>query len=312
VPTWPLPRRSRPASRSSSSRRSRLSHPDSRPLCRTIWEYWADKGGSEAFGVPGLTADQVTDEGPYANFSKGGIYKKGCLPVALFGAMDLRYHELGGPKGWLGMPNHEPYAGPGSASYVDFEKGGATLVESPAGIRLVYGAIRVKWRELDHVKGSLGYPVTDEIDSSDGTARLSRFKNGTICWTASTGAVVKEVGASCNAPAPPPPTCTPKSYDFCCAGSVYEDLHKSGCNLAEARAKFSSEGPTCAGYLYDGSCASVCPDAKKKNFCFHCRKDGRDVASQSCDVEPARTAAYAVFKASYGIDCAQLDQIECY
>jgi hypothetical protein len=169
----------------------------------------------------------------------------------------------------------------------------------------VKGAIREKWDATGGVTGSLGYPVSDEMSSTDGTALLSRFQHGTICYTGAGGAVVKGVGESCNKPAP---VCTPTSWSFCCVGNVREDLTKTGCTRDEARHKFETDGPHCAGLLFDTGCASACT---VKDICFRCAGTDLGVAGQGCFANDARASAFAHFQAYYGMTCSSLIEMPC-
>lgn len=52
----------------------------------------------------------------------------------------------------------------------------------------VHGAIRDKWTELGGTESFLGYPLTDETVTPDGTGRYNHFQGGSIYWTSQTGA----------------------------------------------------------------------------------------------------------------------------
>ena len=52
----------------------------------------------------------------------------------------------------------------------------------------VHGAIRDKWTELGGTESFLGYPLTDETVTPDGTGRYNHFQGGSIYWTSKTGA----------------------------------------------------------------------------------------------------------------------------
>lgn len=61
---------------------------------------------------------------------------------------------------------------------------------SATGAHIVKGAIFGKWDQLGRERSTLGYPVTDELVTADGTGRYNDFAgaNGSIYWTSSTGA----------------------------------------------------------------------------------------------------------------------------
>jgi uncharacterized protein with LGFP repeats len=268
---------------------------------------WLALGGfTSRLGVP-LTDETATPGGRYNDFQRGSIYwspATGALEIE--GAIRDKWRALGAGGGFLGFPvTDETATADGVGRFNHFE-GGSIFWSGASGAWSVKGSIRDKWNALGGVSSSLGYPVSDEMPSSDGTALLSRFQHGTICYTGTDGAVVKELGASCNKPAP---ACTPTSWSFCCVGSVREDLTKTGCTRDEARHKFETDGPHCAGFLYDTSCASACT---VKDYCFRCAGTYLDVAGQGCFANDARPSAFAHFAAYYGMSCSSLEEIACY
>ncbi len=56
------------------------------------------------------------------------------------------------------------------------------------GAHVVHGEIRHLWLELGGESGQLGYPVSDEMPTSDGRGRRSQFEHGEIQWFTDTGA----------------------------------------------------------------------------------------------------------------------------
>jgi hypothetical protein len=59
------------------------------------------------------------------------------------------------------------------------------------GAHVVQGGILQLWRQLGAEKSALGYPVSDEVNAADATARVSHFQHGDIVWSAERGAVVQ-------------------------------------------------------------------------------------------------------------------------
>ena len=60
------------------------------------------------------------------------------------------------------------------------------------GAHVVHGEIRHLWLELGGESGQLGYPVSDEMPTSDGRGRRSLFEYGEIQWFVDTGAQLLE------------------------------------------------------------------------------------------------------------------------
>ncbi len=52
----------------------------------------------------------------------------------------------------------------------------------------IRGAIFGRWVQLGWERGSLGYPVTNEMATPDGTGRYNHFQRGSVYWTPGTGA----------------------------------------------------------------------------------------------------------------------------
>jgi uncharacterized protein with LGFP repeats len=70
-----------------------------------------------------------------------------------------------------------------------FANNGSIYWAPGAGAWSIHGAIRQKWASLGWERSFLGYPVTDETGTPDGTGRFNHFaNNGSIYWTPSTGA----------------------------------------------------------------------------------------------------------------------------
>ena len=56
------------------------------------------------------------------------------------------------------------------------------------GAHEVHGAIRGLWAQLGWERSFLGYPLTNETATPDGTGRFNHFQGGSIYWTPATGA----------------------------------------------------------------------------------------------------------------------------
>jgi uncharacterized protein with LGFP repeats len=59
------------------------------------------------------------------------------------------------------------------------------------GAHAVLGDIRALWLELGAEGGRLGYPVSDEMPTPDGTGRRTRFQFGEIWWHPAVGAAAR-------------------------------------------------------------------------------------------------------------------------
>lgn len=116
------------------------------------------------------------------------VYWTPQTPAAAVGGENLKkYSQIGYEKSVLGYPITSEVKIRDNGTYQRFQKG--NMYYTPKyGSKLVYGAIFNKWGELDYEKGSLGYPITDELTASDGKGRYNEFEFGTVYWSAKTGA----------------------------------------------------------------------------------------------------------------------------
>lgn len=100
------------------------------------------------------------------------------------------YHRVGGARfmGNATTPELDAYRG---GKYQDFSKD-SSIYWHPSvdnGVaHQVGGDIRTKWSNYGKERGMLGYPLTDEMTAPDGHGKYNHFENGSIYWTAGTGA----------------------------------------------------------------------------------------------------------------------------
>lgn len=142
----------------------------------------------------GILADPVTAEygvpgGRAQGFMGGAMYwspSTGAREV--HGAIMGRYERLGGAFSPLGLPaTDELAAADGNGRMSHFQRG--SVYWSPASdAHFVWGAIRDSWAGKGWERGTLGYPVTDELVAPDNAGRLQHFQGGSVYWTGWTGA----------------------------------------------------------------------------------------------------------------------------
>ena len=70
---------------------------------------------------------------------------------------------------------------------ISFFDGGAIIYHPDLGTFETHGAIFRRWRDLGGAHG-LGYPLTDELTTSDNRGRYNHFERGSIYRTPETGA----------------------------------------------------------------------------------------------------------------------------
>ncbi|MHA2790001.1 alpha/beta hydrolase-fold protein [Corynebacterium sp. S7] len=139
-----------------------------RPSGVHSWGYWqfemAQAWPEIANALELSEADRGADCSPYgaiAEATKGGIIGE-CL-------------------------NNEYDVADGRGKAEDFRNG--TAYWSPeTGAQPLYGSILARYNELGGPSGWLGFPKTGETLTPDGKGHYVHFENGSIYWTASTGA----------------------------------------------------------------------------------------------------------------------------
>ena len=67
-------------------------------------------------------------------------------------------------------------------------RGGTAFWSPETGAHALFGAILAKYNGLGGATGWLGFPTTGELKTPDGKGRFVHFQNGSIYWTAETGA----------------------------------------------------------------------------------------------------------------------------
>jgi hypothetical protein len=104
------------------------------------------------------------------------------------GAIREKWLELGGENGFLGEPQTNELKTPDGVGRYNHFQGGSIYWTPATGAHEVHGDIRDKWASLGWERSFLGYPVSDEMDFSEG-GRVSIFQNGSIYWWPDTGAI---------------------------------------------------------------------------------------------------------------------------
>lgn len=95
----------------------------------------------------------------------------------LYGRINARYSEIGGPSSWLGFPTSEERPLANGGRFVTFENG--NIYWSPStGAWEVPKAVMKGWGDLKWENGSLGYPVGAPRDLSGG--QVQQFQGGYV------------------------------------------------------------------------------------------------------------------------------------
>lgn len=143
-----------------------------------ILDKWAGLNRERGFlGFP-VTDETVAPDGigRYNHFQGGSIYWTPATGAhEVHGLIKQKWAKLGWERSALGYPLSDETATPdGVGRYNRFEKGAIYWTPS-TGAHAVQGAIYDKWASLGWERGSLGYPMTDELTNSILGASISRY-----------------------------------------------------------------------------------------------------------------------------------------
>lgn len=152
-------------------------------------KYIALGADGSALGYPLSNEIALSTGGVYQQFENGRIYwksQKGAWMVA-YGTGN-KYVEVGADKSILGYPLSDETALSTGGVYQQFERG-RIYWKSTKGTWIVAGGIGDKYISLGADGSTLGYPLSDEIATSNGRV-YQKYEHGKIYWTPSIGASV--------------------------------------------------------------------------------------------------------------------------
>jgi LGFP repeat-containing protein len=149
-------------------------------------------------GPPLGGVQQLPDGGYMQLFQNATAYAlMAGIPHEVHGLIRDKYHQLGGPQGFLGYPSTNESGCPDGVGRFNHFAGGSIYYHPLVGPNAyqVGGLIEQEWNSLGGPQ--YGYPSTDESPCSDGVGRFNHFTtvftDGTtalasIYWTPSTNA----------------------------------------------------------------------------------------------------------------------------
>ncbi len=140
-------------------------------------------------GVP-VTDETATPDGVgrFNHFQFGSIYwhpNTGAFEV--HGGIRWKWARLGWEKSFLGYPLTDETSTPDEKGRYNHFQGGSIYWHPYIGSYEVHGAIRAFWANEGYEKGTLGYPMSDEL-TTPGGGRYSVFEGGVIYWKPSASA----------------------------------------------------------------------------------------------------------------------------
>ena len=146
---------------------------------------WAKLGWETGFlGYP--TTDETTTPdgiGKFNHFQGGSIYWTPQLGAfEIHGTIRDKWAKLGWETGFLGYPTTDEITTPDGIGKFNHFQGGSIYWTPQLGAFEIHGTIRDKWAKLGWETGFLGYPTTDECNSSAQDGKYQHFQGGTMYW----------------------------------------------------------------------------------------------------------------------------------
>jgi len=166
------------------------------PVYGAIEDKYGELGAENGpLGCPTNEESDAARGGRWQAFQSGFVFWHPALGAhAVYGSIATKWSELGRENGVLGYPVTDETGTPdGVGRYNHFEFNGSIYWTPSTGAHAVYGAIRDKWQALGWERGVLGYPLSDEATTIDGTARYNDFQGGAINWTSTAGAHLSRI-----------------------------------------------------------------------------------------------------------------------
>lgn len=152
-----------------------------------IRQTWANTGWERGMlGYP-VTSQATAPDGAsqYVNFQKGTIYESPQHgPQYVIGEIYKKWGAQGYDAGFLGKPVTSEGTTPSGGKFNRFD-GGMIYWSAATGAHSIQGKILDKYASLGYEQSWLGYPSSDEYDTSGGKA--SNFQHGYIVFNYATG-----------------------------------------------------------------------------------------------------------------------------
>ncbi|GAB3702238.1 alpha/beta hydrolase-fold protein [Corynebacterium nasicanis] len=160
-----------------------LSREDRGPECTTVGAI-AEATKSGVIGSC-VNNEYPVEDGMRQDFRNGVAYWSPDTGAhALFGAINARYHHIGGPASWLGFPKTGELTTPdGVGRYVHFEHGSIYFTPATGAVE-VPASTMAAWGTANWERGPLGYPTGAPRDVNGG--QVQEFQKGAVV-TNSTG-----------------------------------------------------------------------------------------------------------------------------
>ena len=153
-----------------------------------IDDKYASLGGSNSFlGLPAgpETVSKANKSWTFRDYQHGSIYyfaNSSTGAHEIHGAIAQKYYALGRETSFLGFTQSDETLLFDGFGRVNFFDGGSIYWRQATGPFEVHGAINGRYQALGGPESFLGYPLSDETDTSDKTGRWNQFEHGVIFW----------------------------------------------------------------------------------------------------------------------------------
>lgn len=134
----------------------------------------------------------ASGRGRCRDYEHGSIYwspQTGAHEV--HGGIRVKWAQLRGERGFLGFPTTDETGTPDGRGRFNHFEGGSVYWTPQTNAHEVHGAIRDEWQRRGWERSRLGYPISDEKNTSDGRGRWSDFEGGAILWWPDRGVEVR-------------------------------------------------------------------------------------------------------------------------
>ncbi|MBA2282221.1 MAG: twin-arginine translocation signal domain-containing protein [Actinomycetota bacterium] len=152
----------------------------------TLSAWYRYGGPTGTLGYPGADSVALPEGGQWTRFERGSVVSRPDIGDRVVrGAVHVKYLELGGPTGALGVPVTDEAGTGDRRGQVSWFQSGAIFWTAATGAHEVHNPILTEWYRRGGPTGPLGYPVADTERPLG--AEVSRFERGTITYDILTG-----------------------------------------------------------------------------------------------------------------------------
>jgi len=153
-----------------------------------IQDHYSQLGGAGGLLGAETRAESALADGSYAAYQNGVIYYSPATGAwEVHGGILTDWSALGAQRSVVGYPTSDERVTPDGAGRYNLFAKGSIYWSAQSGANEVHGGIGAKWAGFGSQAGFLGYPLTNELATSDGRGRYNVFQGGWVYWSPTTG-----------------------------------------------------------------------------------------------------------------------------